>query len=138
MRRLLMILAVAFAVPAQADATGDRLIACAPATFDAAVNCLDKHLPEESKDALRERGGASRSHFGLGMWLRNNWGLWSGGKLQQAMKTMGFQHPDDMSGTIIEAEAARLRGETFDVAAKIAGFAQYWKRRAPANMETPR
>lgn len=40
-------------------------------------------------------------HFGLGLWIRNNWGLWCGSRLQKYCLQRGLQHPDDMSGTIL-------------------------------------
>ena len=41
-------------------------------------------------------------HFSLGMYLRNNWGLWGGSRLSHYFETRGVQHPDSMSGLIIE------------------------------------
>jgi hypothetical protein len=41
------------------------------------------------------------SHFGLGMWIRNNWRLWRGGKLANDLKSKGIFHPDEMSATIL-------------------------------------
>jgi len=40
-------------------------------------------------------------HFGLGMWMRNSWGLWHGGDLSKDLERRGVNHPDDMSGYII-------------------------------------
>jgi hypothetical protein len=42
-------------------------------------------------------------HFGLGMWMRNNWGLWSGESyLFKELEGKGLQPGDDMSGYILE------------------------------------
>jgi len=40
-------------------------------------------------------------HLSLGMWLRNNWGLWKGSRLADYFEQKGFKHPDDMSHTIL-------------------------------------
>ncbi|WP_107037550.1 DUF6794 domain-containing protein [Brumimicrobium mesophilum] len=41
-------------------------------------------------------------HHGLGTWIRNNWGLWSGGNLaEELMTTFEIEHPDDMSMRIL-------------------------------------
>ena len=36
------------------------------------------------------------------MWLRNNWGLWGGSRLQKYMLERKIQHPDSMSAIILE------------------------------------
>jgi len=41
-------------------------------------------------------------HLGLGMWLRNNWGLWGGSRLQHYFFDKGIKHPDNMSGIILK------------------------------------
>jgi len=41
-------------------------------------------------------------HFGPGMWIRNNWGLWCGSRLQTYLLKRGLNHPDAMSGAIFE------------------------------------
>lgn len=102
---------------------------CAPTTFDAAILCLDRYLPNDSKAALK-RDGALSAHFGLGLWIRNNWGLWRDGPLGQSMYKMGFRHPDDMSGAILDGFVARLRAEKFDLAEKAVESEAYWKRSA--------
>jgi hypothetical protein len=119
---LLLPLIAAFLVPS-ADAAAkversDEAVArdlkdCAPATYAAALDCLDKFLPERNQAALAAPNGTIEAHFGLGMFLRNNWGLWRGGRLYEAMKAMGFTHPDDMSGAILDGFAARERGEPY-------------------------
>lgn len=41
-------------------------------------------------------------HHGLGTWLRNNWGLWSGNShIFDYYIERGIRHPDDMSGNIL-------------------------------------
>ena len=41
-------------------------------------------------------------HFGPGMWIRNNWGLWGGSRLQTYLLKRGLNHPDEMSGVIFD------------------------------------
>ena len=58
-------------------------------------------------------------HFSLGMWIRNNWGLWIGSRLQQYCLKRGLNHPDDMSGKILDLYWDYLHGnhnswQTFD------------------------
>ena len=42
-------------------------------------------------------------HLGLGMWIRNNWGLWEGSRLAKWFKAKGVTHPDHMSGIILNS-----------------------------------
>ena len=44
----------------------------------------------------------SKYHFGFGMYLRNNWGLWGGSRLQKYFFDRGISHPDNMSGIILK------------------------------------
>lgn len=65
---------------------------------------LDTLLSAEDKEVIKklERSGETiRFHHGLGMWLRNNWGLWTGSRLQKYFMDKGFRQPDDMSALIL-------------------------------------
>lgn len=65
---------------------------------------LDKLLPEVDRNemkALPSRDGMIQYHMGLGMWMRNNWGLWGGSRLQKYFTDRGVRHPDNMSGVIL-------------------------------------
>lgn len=65
-------------------------------------------------------------HFGLGMWMRNNWGLWGGSRLQKYCLQRGLRHPDYMSDTILRYYWEYLHGihdswRAFDAEAKKSG-----------------
>jgi hypothetical protein len=65
---------------------------------------LDKTLKEIDKkemQALTKREDMILYHHGLGMWMRNNWGLWSGSRLQKYFVDKGINHPDEMSSVIL-------------------------------------
>ena len=70
-------------------------------------NCfteLDRTLTDVNKKeiaALKQKDDMVMYHMGLGMWIRNNWGLWGGSRLQQYFIQHGVSHPDDMSGIIL-------------------------------------
>jgi hypothetical protein len=112
----------------QAEAT--RLGACKPQTYEAALLCLDQHLSPDTKKLLLTDDGRTSVHFGLGMFIRNNWGLWGGGPLFQSMKALGFTHPDDMSAVLFDAFAARQAGQAYDLAAKAKEYEDYWANNA--------
>jgi len=105
-----------------------NLVACAPRTYADALDCLDRHLMPQLKDEIQRPQGAVSMHFGLGMWVRNQWGLWDeDAPLNQDMQRLGFTHADDMSAVIFDGYSARLRGESFDLAAQVARYRAYWQ-----------
>lgn len=75
-----------------------------PQTLGECFEELDKRLSEIDKkemQALPERDDMIRYHIGLGMWMRNNWGLWSGSRLQIYFMDKGVTHPESMSSVIL-------------------------------------
>lgn len=75
---------------------------------------LDSILSEEDKKAIKEfedRYETIMLHHGFGTWLRNNWGLWSGSRLQQYFIERKINHPDSMSSVILEFYYDWLNGE---------------------------
>ena len=66
---------------------------------------LDTMLSDSSKILI---ANGEESHFGLGMYLRNNWGLWNGGRLKCYFEHQGIKHPDHMSGMIIHTYSMKL------------------------------
>jgi hypothetical protein len=65
---------------------------------------LDKQLPEIDKKEMKAkptRDGMIVYHLGLGMWMRNNWGLRSGSRLQKYFRDRGIVNPENMSGIIL-------------------------------------
>ena len=75
---------------------------------------LDQLLSDEDKQTikqLRNRKETIQYHHNLGMALRNNWGLWSGSRLQKYMLDKKVKHPDNMSGIILEFYYDWLNGQ---------------------------
>lgn len=75
---------------------------------------LDKLLSEIDKkemQALPKRNDMILYHMGLGMWLRNNWGLWGGSRLQKYFMDRGVTHPDEMSGVVLDHYYDWLNGK---------------------------
>jgi hypothetical protein len=84
-----------------AETIGERYI---PKDLGEAFLELDKELPEIDRKemaALKTRKDMLAYHHGLGTWLRNNWGLWSGSRLQKYFTDKGIGHPDDMSSIVL-------------------------------------
>lgn len=75
-----------------------------PRNFAECFSELDKLLSEVDKKemlSLPKREDMIQYHLGLGMWIRNNWGLWGGSRLQKYFTDKGVKHPDDMSVSIL-------------------------------------
>lgn len=84
-----------------------------PVTIEEAAGVVIAALPETeaAKIAGMPESELINLHFGLGMWIRNNLGLWQGNDaLMQALRERepGI-HPDDASMLIIEQVWRRLR-----------------------------
>lgn len=72
-----------------------------PKTLPEAVDFCLKTLKVETLTQLAALGPGVYRHFGLGMWVRNNLGLWQGN--EALMESLGCGHPDDASRPIVEA-----------------------------------
>lgn len=78
---------------------------------------LDKLLTSAEKKSFASASENSLSsyHMGLGLWMRNNWGLWKGSRLSNYFNKLGVLHPDDMSGIIIRFYHRYLNGHEFKI-----------------------
>lgn len=97
-----------------------------PTTLDEAVDYLISHMSKDDRQAFAH--GAPVPHFGVGMSIRNDWGLWfNESALGKWFQSHGIMHGDDRSGTIFDALRARLRGETFDIKAQADWYRRFWE-----------
>lgn len=71
---------------------------------------------------------AGTAHFGIGLWMRNNWGLWSGSRLSEYFNELGIDHPDDMSGIILDSYYSELTNTVFNLDSAIAYYIKYWEQ----------
>ena len=78
-----------------------------PKDINEAIDSLDVIISPEDKryitDSLSLDDFRAVCHHGLGMWIRNNWGLWGGSRLQRYFLDRKVFHPDDMSDQILKA-----------------------------------
>lgn len=66
-------------------------------------------------------------HFGLGLWMRNNWGLWAGQRLAKYFNNLGLFHPDDMSSLILTNFKLHLNGKPLELEKQIQETKDYWE-----------
>lgn len=78
-----------------------------PKDLDEAIDSLDSFIPQEDKryiaDSLSLDDFIGDAHMGVGLWMRNEWCLWSGSRLSHYFNNLNVFHPDDMSGIILAA-----------------------------------
>lgn len=102
-----------------------------PKNLNEAVAQLHKMYDDSAKQKLRsmtEREFMVNTHFGLGMWIRNNWGLWRGQTLADYFNSIGIFHPDDMSAIILKSFHRDLNGKNWEVDDQIKSYQEYWKQ----------
>jgi hypothetical protein len=78
---------------------------------------LDKLLNDTIKQDIKSKQtkiDLADYHFGLGLWMRNNWGLWGGSRLQVYFRNKDITHPDNMSGIILVGYNKYLNGKVID------------------------
>ncbi len=99
-----------------------------PISFEDALKELDDILPVAAKRDIQiiDKGEMIHYHHGFGTWLRNNWCLWSGGALSKDMQRLGFTHPDDMSGTILDSYWLKVHGKPISLKTQAEHYKKYW------------
>lgn len=69
---------------------------------------LDSILSKNHK-VITDETNMIEFHMGLGMWMRNNWGLWSGkSRLLPFFQKRNITNPDNMSGYILDTYKERV------------------------------
>lgn len=79
---------------------------------------FDKMLPISLRQQIQDSSETDLSldHFGLGMWMRNNWGLWSSASpLKQYFVGIGVHHADSISSLILSSYWRYLNGKPLDL-----------------------
>ncbi|MFA5337646.1 MAG: DUF6794 domain-containing protein [Candidatus Omnitrophota bacterium] len=101
-----------------------------PRNLDDCFKELKKMLNPELIKEMKAGAEAdmTKYHRGLGMWIRNNWGLWSGSRLKTYFNDLGVRHPDDMSGVILTSFWRNLNNKPIQLKEQIKYYQDYWKR----------
>lgn len=93
--------------------------------FDELKKMLHPVLLKEIKEGSER--DMSGYHMGLGMWMRNNWGLWGGSRLAKYFNGIGIFHPDDMSGIILDSFWRHLNSQPIKLEEQVAYYQRFWK-----------
>jgi hypothetical protein len=78
--------------------------------------------------SMKEDEFVAESHFGIGMWMRNNWGLWSSSRLSSYFSDLSVFHPDDMSGIILRSYHRKLNNRDIKLEEQIRLYQEYWEK----------
>jgi hypothetical protein len=108
-----------------------------PKDLNGCFSALETLLSEESKLQIlnMEESEIFSLHFGLGMWIRNNWGLWKGSDLSVWFNDRGIYHPDDMSGIILRSYWLQMHGKPLEFEAQIQYYRDYWDGLQPSQLD---
>jgi hypothetical protein len=101
-----------------------------PTTLAETYPALAKLLKEDGVAKVRAgtEDDMCQYHFGLGMWLRNNWSLWQGGPLASWFNKHGIHHADDMSGIIMTSFYRQLKGEPIKLEEQVKYYRDFWTK----------
>lgn len=101
---------------------------------------LEKIIPPDTIEKMKEseEQDISLYHLDVGMWMRNNWGLWKGSRLSNYFNNMGVLHPDDMSGIILDSFWYKLKQKPFPLQLRVQYYKEYWKAVVPPKVGSPK
>ena len=75
-----------------------------------------------------ESNAVTGLHFGLGMNIRNNWGLWDRkGYLYEYFENMEIYHPDDISSVILTSYHRMLNDKPIEINKQAKHYQEYWE-----------
>lgn len=98
-----------------------------PSNLDQAVEMMLAAIPEEDRERLKSVDPVE-FHHSSGRWFRNNWSLWDKETVlvQWFIRELKIGHADDISGTLMSAVWAKLRGEPFDAVEHVKKYHAHW------------
>lgn len=89
-----------------------------PKNIEDCLTQLNKLISTEDKKTFtkKDEKAAVESFYSLnpGLWIRNNWGLWGGSRLQKYFSDAGEKDPEGMSVIILTAFHRRLNDKPID------------------------
>lgn len=99
-----------------------------PFSHEQAVKLLYEAPWSKEERKFIVQGGLVALHEGFGREIRNCWHLWepTSPLARHYQKVYGIGHADDMSSLIIEDLVARMRGEDFNIHARVRRYRDFW------------
>jgi len=102
-----------------------------PKDLDEAIEYFEtswSKIEKENFKALPENEAVTNSHFGVGLWIRNNW--IHGNRdtsLISYFHKLGIFHPDDISSIILTSLHRDLNEIDIDLSGQVEHYKAYWK-----------
>jgi len=101
-----------------------------PSNLEECLKVLRKSLtPLDIEELTRKNSCSSQHHFGLGMYIRNEWSLWEKDTPLKNwfLKEYGLTHADDISGIILHCLWADIRNEPRKDKEQAKLYLNHWK-----------
>ena len=99
-----------------------------PKTLEEAFEYLESREGHEDWIGLSEGEAMGGAHHGIGMYMRNQWGLWKKeGELYEYFVGLGLDHADDMSGIILTSFHRKMNGKDLDIDSQVAKYLKHWE-----------
>ena len=100
-----------------------------PKDIDDCFAELDRMLSQKQIKKIKRKseGDLIEYHFGLGMWIRNSWGLWRESRLSEYLFNLGFRHPDDKSSAILDSYWRYLNNKPIELEKAGKASQYYWQ-----------
>lgn len=135
---LLLLVTAVFAADYKINATKDEKSPTGvyiPTDLEDCFKELKKMLPADLVEKMKSAPEKDmiKYHFGLGRWMRNNWGLWSQSRLREYFKKLGLAHPDDMSSVVLKCFWRHLNNKPLKVDEQVKYYQEYWKKMKEKN-----
>ena len=100
-----------------------------PINLEEAVLQLTKILHDTTQQkvlSMTESEFLAGSHFGLGMWIRNNW-IRGGGQLANDFNSKEIFHSDNMSSIILTCYYRQLHNQDWGLDKQIKSYKDHWE-----------
>ena len=85
---------------------------------------------EHDRDVIHQsKVGLADMHHTVGRYIRNSWSLWERetALVQHYIARFGLAHADDLSGLMLEQALCEVRGQAFDIEAKVRHYLEHWR-----------
>lgn len=102
-----------------------------PKDLDEAFHEINSMLSDSARVEVAARSEdefVEESHFGLGLWMRNNWKLWGDSQCANYFKRKDVSHPDDMSRIILTSYHRQITGKPIALKKQIKEYRKNWKK----------
>jgi len=99
-----------------------------PKDLGEAISELDERFPDEEKEFITSNPESCmiEYHSNVGRRIRNEWKLWEGGPLKDWFISKGIDHPDDMSGIMLNSYWRYKNQKPLELDKQIKYYQDYW------------